>query len=76
MKTPSTLSARSRTIPLLMLGAIGALLFTCTTAAIFYKNTQHLLAAHELEGHSQEVLKLLELTARQMERGDYLAAYT
>ncbi len=47
-------------------------MFTCTTAAIFYQNTQHLLAAHELEGHSQEVLNLLELTARQIERGDYV----
>jgi len=56
-----------------MLGALGALLFTCTAAAIFYKNTQRLLASHELEGHSQEVLNLLELTARQMERGDYLS---
>lgn len=73
MKTPLTPSARSRTIPLLVLGAIGALLFTCTAAAIFYKNTQRLFTSHELEGHSQEVLNLLELTARQMERADYLS---
>jgi diguanylate cyclase (GGDEF)-like protein len=66
------LSTRNRTIPLLILGALGAVLFICASAVIFYKNTEQLLGFRNLEEHSQEVLSLLELTAQRLERMDYL----
>ncbi|HTZ89776.1 MAG TPA: sensor domain-containing diguanylate cyclase [Alloacidobacterium sp.] len=71
-KTPSTPGAGNRTIPLLILGALGAVLFICAAAVIFYKNTQHLLASRGLEEHSQQVLNLLETAAQRTERMDYL----
>ena len=71
-KNPSTPSARNRTIPLLILGAIGSVLFICASALIFYKNTERLLTFRSLEEHSQEVLSQLELAAQRLERIDYL----
>jgi diguanylate cyclase (GGDEF)-like protein len=55
-----------------MLGALGAVLFICAAAIIFYKNTQQLLAYRGLEEHSQQVLNLLEISAQRMEQMDYL----
>lgn len=74
--SPSTLNtglrARNHTISLLILGAIGSVLFICASALLFYKNTERLLTFRGLEEHSQEVLSQLELTAQRLERIDYL----
>ena len=56
-----------------MLSALGAVLFICAAAIIFYKNTQQLLASRGLEEHSQQVSRLLEISAQHMERMDYLS---
>jgi diguanylate cyclase (GGDEF)-like protein len=71
-KPTSTLSARNRTIPLLLLGAIGSVLFICASALLFYKNTERILTFRSLEEHSQDVLSQLELTTQRLERIDYL----
>jgi diguanylate cyclase (GGDEF)-like protein len=60
-------------VPLLRLGALGAVLFICMAAVIFYRNTERLLTSHTLEEHSQEVLNVLQLTAQRLERMDYLS---
>lgn len=73
MKSPAKLGARNRTVPLLILGAMGAILFICASALFFYRNTERLMASHNSEEHSQEVLNLLQLTAQRLERLDYLS---
>jgi diguanylate cyclase (GGDEF)-like protein len=62
---------RNWTIPLLVLGALGAVLFVCTAALIFYRNSQHLLNSHRAEVHSQQVLTSIQAAAQRLERIEY-----
>jgi diguanylate cyclase (GGDEF)-like protein len=59
---------KNRTVPLLMLGALGAVLFVCASALIFYRNSQHLLSSHRAEDHSQQVLNSMQAAAQRLER--------
>lgn len=66
-------STRNRTIRLIIFGAIGAMLFICSAAIIFYRNTEQLLASRGLEEHSEQVFNLLQVTSQRLERMDYLS---
>ena len=70
---PAARKNRNRTTLLLILGAAGVVLFVCASAVIFYRNTQHLLASHGLEEHSQQILSLLQTESARLERMDYLS---
>ncbi len=63
---------RNWTVPLLILGALGAVLFICAAALIFYRNSQHLLNSQRAEEHSQQVLNSMQAAAQRLERIDYL----
>ena len=63
---------RNWTVPLLILGALGAVLFVCAAALIFYRNSQHLLSSRRAEEHSQQVLNSMQAAAQRLERIDYL----
>ncbi len=63
---------RNWTVPLLVLGALGAVLFICAAALIFYRNSQHLLNSQRAEEHSQQVLNSMQAAAQRLERIDYL----
>jgi diguanylate cyclase (GGDEF)-like protein len=62
---------RNRTVPLLILGALGAVLFICAAALIFYRNSEHLLNSQRAEEHSQQVLNSMQAAAQRLERIDY-----
>lgn len=55
-----------------MLGALGAVLFICAAALIFYRNSQHLLNSYRAETHSHQVLNSMQAAAQRLERIDYL----
>jgi CHASE3 domain sensor protein len=63
---------RNWAVPLLILGALGAVLFICVAALIFYRNSQHLLNSQRAEEHSQQVLNSMQGAAQRLERIDYL----
>jgi diguanylate cyclase (GGDEF)-like protein len=54
-----------------MLGALGAVLFICAAALIFYRNSQRLLNSQRAEEHSQQVLNSLQAAAQRLERIEY-----
>jgi diguanylate cyclase (GGDEF)-like protein len=63
---------RNWTVSLLILGALGAVLFICAAALIFYRNSEHLLNSQRAEEHSQQVLNSMQGAAQRLERIDYL----
>jgi diguanylate cyclase (GGDEF)-like protein len=64
------LNSRNKTIFLLVLGAVGAVVFLCATALLVYNTTQHLFSSRNWEDHSQEVLNTLQLTSQRLDRLD------
>lgn len=68
---PSPIERTERTIPLLILGAIGTLVFICAAAFFVYYNTDHLLNSRDWRDHSQEVLTTLQSTTQRLERVSY-----
>ena len=68
--SPSPVTGKDRTIPLVVLAAMGAILFICASAALVYNNTQHLVASRDWRDHSQDVLNTLQLTSQRLDRID------
>ncbi|MDI3255222.1 MAG: sensor domain-containing diguanylate cyclase [Bacillota bacterium] len=58
---------------LLILGAVGAILFLCAAALIAYLTSKHLLAARDWEEHSHEVLSVLQGNAQRLDRVELLS---
>jgi diguanylate cyclase (GGDEF)-like protein len=69
--SPSRPHLRNWTVPLLIMGAFGAVLFICSAALIFYRNSQHLANSHRAEEHSQQVLNSMQAAAQRLERIEY-----
>jgi len=61
---------RDRTIPLLVLGAIGTIFFICASAFFVYDTTEHLIASRDWRDHSQEVLTVLQTASQRLDRID------
>ncbi|WP_158750170.1 GGDEF domain-containing protein [Acidobacterium sp. S8] len=61
---------RDRTIPLLVLGAIGTIFFICASALFVYDTTEHLVASRDWRDHSQEVLTVLQTASQRLDRID------
>jgi hypothetical protein len=61
----------SRTIPLLLISAAGALALTCAGGLIVYTNTQHLNSARNWLEHSHSVLTTLQSESQQLDRVGY-----
>jgi diguanylate cyclase (GGDEF)-like protein len=59
-----------RTVPLLILGAVGTLFFICASAFFVYNTTKDLIASRDSRDHSQEVLSTLQLTSQRLDRVD------
>jgi diguanylate cyclase (GGDEF)-like protein len=70
MRNLFALKLKNRTVPLLILGAAGAVLFICVAAIFVYKTSRHLLLAHDWEEHSQEVLNALQIASQRLDRID------
>jgi len=61
----------SRTIPLLLVSAAGALAFTCAGGLVVYTNTQHLNGTRSWLEHSHSVLTTLQSESQQLDRVGY-----
>jgi diguanylate cyclase (GGDEF)-like protein len=61
----------SRTIPLLLVSAVGALAFTCAGGLVVYTNTQHLNGTRSWLEHSHTVLTTLQSESQQLDRVGY-----
>jgi diguanylate cyclase (GGDEF)-like protein len=68
--SPSTLSRTDRTVPLLIIGAVGTLFFICASALFVYNTTKGLIAWRDWRDHSQDVLSTLQLTSQRLDRVD------
>ncbi|HZY61767.1 MAG TPA: diguanylate cyclase [Edaphobacter sp.] len=58
----------AKVIPLLILCAIGALLFTAAGGVIVYSNTQHLVEMQQWINHSQTVLTNIQTESQRLDR--------
>jgi diguanylate cyclase (GGDEF)-like protein len=58
----------SRTIPLLILAAICAIVFICGAGLLVYGNTQRLIQARDWVEHTHEVLATLQSASRRVDR--------
>ncbi|WP_353072676.1 GGDEF domain-containing protein [Tunturiibacter gelidoferens] len=61
----------SRVIPLLVVCAVCAIVFTCAGGFIVYTNTQHLISARNWLDHSNSVLTSLQTEAQRLDRVGY-----
>jgi len=69
--TPSTVTTKDYTVPLLLLAAAGAVFFICASAFFVYNTTEHLVASRDWRDHSEEVLNTLQLTSQRLDRIDF-----
>jgi diguanylate cyclase (GGDEF)-like protein len=53
---------------LVILAAVGAILFICASAFLVYNNTQQLITSRDWRDHSQEVLNTLQLSSQRLDR--------
>lgn len=58
----------SRVIPLLIISAVGALIFTLGGGLIVYSNTRHLIETRNWLDHSQTVLNNLQTESQRLDR--------
>lgn len=58
----------SKVIPLLLVSAIGALIFTVGGGLIVYSNTRHLIEIRNWLDHSQTVLNNLQMESQRLDR--------
>ncbi|WP_348268252.1 GGDEF domain-containing protein [Edaphobacter sp. DSM 109919] len=58
----------SKVIPLLVISAIGALIFTVGGGLIVYSNTRHLIEIRNWLDHSQTVINNLQLESQRLDR--------
>jgi diguanylate cyclase (GGDEF)-like protein len=66
-----TLLKPTRTVPLLLVSAVGAVAFTCAGALMVYTNTQHLEVTRSWLEHSHTVLASLQSESQQLDRVGY-----
>jgi len=57
-----------RVIPLLILSAIGAVVFTCTVALVEYENNQHMADVKGWLEHSHNVLNVIQTQGQRLDR--------
>ncbi len=57
-----------RVIPLLILSAIGAVVFTCTVAVVEYENNQHMADVKGWLEHSHNVLNVIQTQGQRLDR--------
>jgi len=62
---------QGKTIPLLLISAIGALAFTCAGGLVVYTNTQHVSEVRTWLEHSYIVLTSLQMESQQLDRVGY-----
>lgn len=67
---PSSIGRNDHTIPLLIFGGIGTLVFIFASALFVYNTIQHLVAARDWRDHSEDVLTNLQSTSQQLDRID------
>ena len=60
--------ATARTIPLLILAAVCAIVFICGAGLLVYSNTQRLIRARDWVEHTHEVLATLQSASRRLDR--------
>ncbi|HSY71433.1 MAG TPA: hypothetical protein VK798_04295, partial [Alloacidobacterium sp.] len=65
--TPSTPNPKDRTVPLLVMVAVGAVLFICASAFLVYTNTERLVASRDWRDHSLDVLSTLQSTTQHLD---------
>jgi diguanylate cyclase (GGDEF)-like protein len=58
----------SKVIPLLILSAVGALIFTVGGGLIVYSNTRHLIEIRNWLDHSQAILNNLQMESQRLDR--------
>jgi diguanylate cyclase (GGDEF)-like protein len=63
-----TLLKPSKVIPLLIISAVGALIFTVGGGLIVYSNTRHLIEIRNWLDHSQTVLNNLQMESQRLDR--------
>lgn len=61
----------SRTVPLLLISAAGALALTCAAGLVVYTNTQQLNSARNWLEHTHSVLTTLQSESQQLDRVGY-----
>jgi diguanylate cyclase (GGDEF)-like protein len=57
-----------KVVPLLVLSALGSVIFTCAGAMVVYSNNQHMVDARDWLEHSHNVLTLLQTQGQRLDR--------